>query len=108
MEKDSYGLKDKGVFMSEEYKTIKEGQLEGFILENFNEDALLEISYNRVFVPGRIVNIIDEENLYITLQLKGELLHQTVDINISDIKSEIVELRYTSNEKILVLSIVDD
>lgn len=94
--------------MMENNIVINESQLEEFILENFSEDAILEISYNRVFVPGKIINIINEGNLIITLQLKGQLLHQTVDVNISDIKSEIVELRYHSNDEVLVLTIEDD
>lgn len=94
--------------MKEENITIKESQIEEFILENFKEECILEISYNRVFIPGKIINIINEDGLIITLQLMGELLHQTVDVDISDIKSEIVELRHTSDEEVLVITVVDD
>ena len=94
--------------MREENITIKESQIEEFILENFKEECILEISYNRVFIPGKIINIINEDGLIITLQLMGELLHQTVDVDISDIKSEIVELRHTSDEEVLVITVVDD
>lgn len=94
--------------MREENITIKESQIEEFILENFKEECILEISYNRVFIPGKIINIINEDRLIITLQLMGELLHQTVDVDISDIKSEIVELRHTSDDEVLVITVVDD
>ena len=94
--------------MKEENITIKESQIEEFILENFKEECILEISYNRVFIPGKIINIINEDRLIITLQLMGELLHQTVDVDISDIKSEIVELRHTSDDEVLVITVVDD
>lgn len=93
--------------MREENIAIKESQIEEFILENFKEDCILEISYNRVFIPGKIINIINDDKVIITLQLMGELLHQTVDVDISDIKSEIVELRHTSDEEILVITVVD-
>ncbi len=94
--------------MREENITIKESQIEEFILENFKEECILEISYNRVFIPGKIINIINDDGLIITLQLMGELLHQTVDVDISDIKSEIVELRHTSDDEVLVITVVDD
>jgi len=93
--------------MIEDNITIKESQIEEFILENFKEGCILEISYNRVFVPGKIINIINDDGLIITLQLMGEILHQTVDVDISDIKSEIVELRHTSDEEVLVITVVD-
>lgn len=94
--------------MMEENIIIKESQLEKFILEKFDEGNLLEISYNRVFVPGKIINIINEGRLIITLQLMGEILHQTVDVDISDIKSDIVELRYTLDDEVLVITVIDD
>ena len=84
---------------------IKEDDLVDYIWSNFQENALLEISYNRVFIPGKIL-FIDNHGKNITLQLKGELLHQTVDIDIPSIIHEIVELRYTFKNKITVLTVI--
>lgn len=87
--------------------TIKENELIDYIRNHFQEDALLEISYNRVFLPGKILFINDSDEMIITLQLKGQLLHQTVDININDIVKEVVELRYTYGDDVTILSVID-
>lgn len=91
--------------MEREQVIIQEDNLKEFIIENFKENALLEISYNRVFIPGKIVYV--DENANITLQLMGELLNQRVDINIEEVKSELVEIVYTYEEKSIVICIVD-
>lgn len=87
--------------------TLHEYELVDYIKDNFKENALLEISYNRVFIPGKILYIDNSDELIITLQLMGQLLHQTVDINVNDIIEEIVELRYTYEEDEIIISIVD-
>ncbi|OED30296.1 DUF2097 domain-containing protein [Methanosphaera sp. WGK6] len=88
--------------------TLKENELIPFIDKYFREEALLEISYNRVFIPGKILFITHEDNeTIITIQLKGQLLNQTVDININNIIKEVVEIRHTYNDEELILTIVD-
>lgn len=84
---------------------INENDLENYIIDNFEEGALLEISYNRVFIPGIILFIDKTNSLIITLQLKGKLLNQTVDINIAEIKYELIELRYTYKDICTVLTL---
>ena len=79
--------------MNKKHIVLKEDELEDYILKNFKEDAFLEISYNRVFIPGKILYIDDDAS--ITLQLKGQLLNQRVDIDISEVKKELVEIIYT-------------
>ncbi|MDO5825048.1 MAG: DUF2097 family protein [Methanosphaera sp.] len=86
--------------------TIKEDELNDFIIENFREDSLVEISFNRVFIPGILLNINDEDNLILTLRLQGELLHQTVDVNIDEIKGELVEIRCTHEDNEINLVII--
>lgn len=85
---------------------IKEDELTQYIVDNFKENALLEISYNRVFVPGILLNINNEDSLILTLQLQGQLLHQTVDVDIEEILSELVEIKYTHGEEEIILTII--
>ena len=89
----------------ERHIVIREDDLKDFINENFKEGAFLEISYNRVFIPGEILFI--DEDASITLQLKGKLLSQRVDINIDEVKEDLVEIVYTYEDELIVLSIVD-
>jgi len=91
--------------MKKKHITLREDQLEEYIINNFKEEAFLEISYNRVFIPGKILFVDDDA--IITLQLKGQLLNQRVDINIKEVKKELVEIIYTYDDESLVISVVD-
>ena len=91
--------------MNKKHIVLKEDELEDYILKNFKEDAFLEISYNRVFIPGKILYIDDDAS--ITLQLKGQLLNQRVDIDINEIKKELVEIIYTSDEESIIIKITN-
>lgn len=91
--------------MKEKHILLKEDELEEYVLNNFREDALLEISYNRVFIPGKILFV--DEDATITLQLKGQLLNQRVDIKIKEVKKELVEIIYTYKDESLIISVVD-
>lgn len=91
--------------MKEKHIVLKEDELEEYILNNFREDALLEISYNRVFIPGKILFV--DEDATLTLQLKGQLLNQRVDIKIKEVKKELVEIIYTYKDESLIISVVD-
>lgn len=91
--------------MMNESILLKENQLNEYIVNNFEEGAIVEISYNRVFVPGKIIHVYEDATL--TLQLMGELLNQRVDININEVKNEIIEIRYTYKNKVITLIIED-
>ena len=91
--------------MNKKHIVLKEDESEDYILKNFKEDAFLEISYNRVFIPGKILYIDDDAS--ITLQLKGQLLNQRVDIDISEVKKELVEIIYTSDEESVIITITN-
>lgn len=91
--------------MKKKHIVLKEDDLEDYILKNFKEDAFVEISYNRVFIPGKILYIDDDAS--ITLQLKGQLLNQRVDINISEVKKELVEIIYTLGDESIIISVTN-
>lgn len=89
--------------MNRQIIDLSQNELLNYIVDNFKEEALLEISYNRVFIPGKILYIDKSSDVIITLQLMGQLLHQRVDININEIIDEIVELRYTYHEMEVII-----
>lgn len=83
-----------------------EDELIGYIKDNFTENSHLEISYNRIFIPGRILYIdCENDNVIITLQLEGELLNQVIEIDIGNILDDIIELRYITGEDEVVIVI---
>ena len=73
----------------------------------------LEISYNRIYVPAEVLDIEHEgeneiESLILLLQLKGELLNDTVELDLVQIKNDIIEIRHIKNEDLEVIIVVED
>lgn len=70
----------------------------------------LEISYNRIFAPGEVLSIIEEddvtgEGLRVNLQLNGEILNQTVEIDFNEIRDDLLELRHIRDGELTVVEI---
>ncbi|WP_178648247.1 DUF2097 domain-containing protein [uncultured Methanobrevibacter sp.] len=81
-----------------------------YIRNNVQIRDILEISYNRIFAPGEVLNIIAEdeetgEGLRVSLQLNGEILNQTVEIDFKEIKDDLIEFRHIKDDEELVIEI---
>ena len=83
-----------------------------YVRENGQIRDILEISYNRIFAPGEVLNIISEdeetgEGLRVSLQLNGEILNQVVDVDFKEIKDDLLELRHIKDDKITIVEVYD-
>ena len=83
-----------------------------YVRENVQIRDILEISYNRIFAPGEVLNIISEdeetgEGLRVSLQLNGEILNQVVDVDFKEIKDDLLELRHIKHGKITIVEVYD-
>lgn len=83
-----------------------------YVGENVQIRDILEISYNRIFAPGEVLNIISEdeetgEGLRVSLQLNGEILNQVVDVDFKEIKDDLLELRHIKGDKITIVEVYD-
>lgn len=83
-----------------------------YVRENVQIRDILEISYNRIFAPGEVLNIISEdeetgEGLRVSLQLNGEILNQVVDVDFKEIKDDLLELRHIKCDKITIVEVYD-
>lgn len=83
-----------------------------YVRENVQIRDILEISYNRIFAPGEVLNIISEdeetgEGLRVSLQLNGEILNQVVDVDFKEIKDDLLELRHVKDGKITIVEVYD-
>lgn len=83
-----------------------------YVRENVQIRDILEISYNRIFAPGEVLNIISEdeetgEGLRVSLQLNGEILNQVVDVDFKEIKGDLLELRHIKDGKITIVEVYD-
>ena len=84
-----------------------------YVKNEVEQYDMLEISYNRIYVPAEVLDIeIDGEDeiesLNLLLQLKGELLNDTVNLDLVEIKHDIIEIRHTNNEDREVIIVVED
>ena len=95
--------------MVKEIKMSAEEAIE-YVRENVQIRDILEISYNRIFAPGEVLNIISEETgegLRVSLQLNGEILNQVVDVDFKEIKDDLLELRHIKDGKITIVEVYD-
>ncbi|MDO5848564.1 MAG: DUF2097 domain-containing protein [Methanobrevibacter sp.] len=81
-----------------------------YIRNNVQIRDILELSYNRIFAPGEVLNIIEEdeqtgEGLRVSLQLNGEILNQTVEIDFNEIKDDLIEFRHINDDGERVIEI---
>ncbi len=84
-----------------------------YVKNEVEQYDMLEISYNRIYVPAEVLDIEingeDEiESLNLLLQLKGELLNDTVNLDLVEIMHDIIEIRHTNNEDQEVIIVVED
>ena len=82
--------------MVEEVQMTFDEALE-YVKSNVEVGDILEISYNRIFAPGDVLGITEEdeetgEGLRVNLQLNGEILNQAVEIDFKEIYDELVVL----------------
>ena len=82
-----------------------------YVRNEVKVNDIFELSYNRVFAPGTVLGITPEDEetgagLTISLQLNGELLNQAVDIDLNEMKDEIIEIRHLpggDEDKLIVI-----
>ena len=79
-----------------------------YIRQNVQPTDILEISYNRIYAPGEVLTITEEdeetgEGLRIGLQLNGEILNQNIEVDLNEIKDEILELRHERDGNVVVI-----
>jgi len=82
-----------------------------YVKNEVEQYDILEISYNRIFVPAEVLDIEhdeEEESLNLLLQLQGELLRDTVQLDLVQIKDDILEIRHIKNENELIVIVVED
>ncbi|PKL66919.1 MAG: hypothetical protein CVV28_08585 [Methanobacteriales archaeon HGW-Methanobacteriales-1] len=88
--------------MEKEVKLSAEEIIE-YIRENVETHDLLELSYNRIYAPGEVLYVDNEddetkEGLRVTMQLTGEMLNQTVEVDMHEIKDDLLEVRHIKKE----------
>ena len=81
-----------------------------YVRNNVEVGDILEISYNRIFAPGEVLGIIEEdeetgEGLRVSMQLNGEILNQAVEIDFKEIYDDLLEMNHITDEKSVTIEI---
>ncbi|MDR0900484.1 MAG: DUF2097 domain-containing protein [Methanobrevibacter sp.] len=82
-----------------------------YIKNNVEEGDTLELSYNRVFTPGEVLNIDTseydgEEGLKVLIHVSGDTLASTVEVDLEEVKDDLIEVIHVpknQNEKVIIL-----
>ncbi|MGB7968040.1 MAG: DUF2097 domain-containing protein [Methanobacterium sp.] len=84
-----------------------------YVESNVKNYDLLEISFNRVFVPGEVLDISPFENdgvkgVRVLIKMNGKTIRETVELDLMEIKDDIIEIRHITEETSTVLVIEED
>lgn len=90
---------------------LKSDEALEYVKNNVENYDTLEISFNRIFVPGEVLDIEieddgEEESLKLMMQLNGELLNDTIQLDLVRIKDDILEIRHIKGDE-SVLIVID-
>jgi len=99
------------IFMEEEI-ILKADDTIDYLKDNVETHDILEISYNRIYAPGEVLGLQMEEEhgeefLELTLHLNGELVNQTVKINMHAIKDDLIEIIHVQGDESKVIIVED-
>lgn len=96
--------------MVEEVQMTLEEAVE-YVRNNVHVQDVLEVSYNRIFAPGEVLGITEEdevtgEGLRVGLQLTGEILNQAVEIDLHQIGDDLLEMRHVHDGKETIIELI--
>ena len=84
-----------------------------YVKKNVKPYDNVELSYNRVFTPGEVINVETcvlkggRKSCTVVVHLEGDTLHGTVDIDLEEIKYDLIEVRHFPKDGEETLIIID-
>ena len=96
--------------MVEEVQMTLEEAIE-YVRNEVHVTDIMEISYNRIFAPGEVLGITEEdevtgEGLRVGLQLTGEILNQSIEVDLNEIGDDLLEIRHVHDGKEVVIELL--
>jgi len=81
-----------------------------YVKLNVSKEDILELSYNRIFAPGEVLDVMveeefGEEEIIVSLHLNGNLINDIVKINLNNIKDDLLEIVHITEEKETIIVI---
>jgi hypothetical protein len=91
---------------------LKPDEALDYVKSNVKEEDVLELSYNRIYAPGDVLDVrveedFGEENVIVSLHLNGELVNDVVRVNLNDIKDDLLEIGHITDDKETIIVIED-
>ena len=82
-----------------------------YIRNNVHVTDILEVSYNRIFAPGEVLGITEEdeetgEGLRVAMQLNGEILNQSIEIDFKNLEEDLIEMHHIHDDEELIIEIL--
>ena len=82
-----------------------------YVRNNVHVTDVFEISYNRIFAPGEVLGITEEdevtgEGLRVGLQLTGEILNQSIEVDLHEIADDLLEIRHIHDGEEIVIEVL--
>jgi len=82
-----------------------------YVRNNIQVRDLVEISYSRIFAPGEVLGLTEEdemtgEGLRLAIQLTGEILNQSVEIDFNEIRDDLLEIRHIHDDDEIVIEVL--
>ena len=96
--------------MVEEIQMTLEDAIE-YVRNEVKVKDVFEISYNRIFAPGEVLGLTEEdevtgEGLRVGLQLTGEILNQAVEVDLHEIGDDLLEIHHIHDDVDLVIEVI--
>ena len=82
-----------------------------YVKTKVNVGDVLELSYNRIFAPGEVLGFTEPdevtgEGFRVGLQLTGEILNQSIELDFNELEDDLIEMRHITDEKELIIEIL--
>lgn len=82
-----------------------------YVRNNVYVGDVFEISYNRIFAPGEVLGLTEEdeitgEGLRVGLQLTGEILNQAVEVDLHEIADDLLEIRHVHDDDEVIIEVL--
>ena len=97
------------IMVEEDEMTLEEA-IE-YVRNEVHVTDVFEVSYNRIFAPGEVLGITEEdevtgEGLRVGLQLTGEILNQSIEIDLNEIGDDLLEIRHIHDGKEVIIELL--
>ncbi|MCK9151963.1 DUF2097 domain-containing protein [Methanobacterium alcaliphilum] len=97
--------------MEEEVIKVDCDEAIGYVKENVNVFDEVELSYNRIFTAGEVLNVdtskyYGEHGVKIMVSIQGDTVSSSVEIDLVELKDDLIEIRHipkNSDKSVLLL-----